>query len=132
MLSSSIVCSTSLHNHISHSCLETFIYTYLGLLLLKHIQTFRLREHQTEGINIRSFLQLEFHHQWDLEKITAFTRTQFYPKATTSIRPRDMTINFAFSSSQIWLAEPNVLKMVLKSPRFVPLWANLTQFGCKI
>ena len=27
------------------------------------------------------------------------------------------------------IAEPNALKLIFKSPRFVPFWANLTQFG---
>ena len=30
------------------------------------------------------------------------------------------------------LASPNVLKLILKSPRFVPFGANLTLFGCQI
>ena len=32
----------------------------------------------------------------------------------------------------IWLDEQNVLKLILKSPRFVPFGDNLTQFGCQI
>ena len=37
---------------------------------------------------------------------------------------------------KIWdflrLPSQNVLKLILKSPRFVPFGANLTQFGCQI
>ena len=31
-----------------------------------------------------------------------------------------------------WVVELNVLMGILISPRFVPFWTNLTQFGCQI
>ena len=41
-------------------------------------------------------------------------------------------LNLTFKLGQIGSASQNVLKLILKSPRFVPFGANLTQFGCKI
>ena len=38
---------------------------------------------------------------------------------------------FKISFSTLWLGEPNVPKLILKSPRFVAFGADLTQFVCQ-
>ena len=43
-------------------------------------------------------------------------------------------VKFDIQIGSYWpqMASQNVLKLILKSPRFVPFGANLTQFGCQM
>ena len=43
-----------------------------------------------------------------------------------------MDVKFSIQIGSEFGARQNVLKLILKSPRFVPFEANLTQFVCQI
>ena len=45
---------------------------------------------------------------------------------------QSLIASLCFRDVKFGSVSQNVLKLILKSPRFVPFGANLTQFGCQI
>ena len=52
----------------------------------------------------------------------------------TGHESRDVKFGIRIGSDAVYFGSEsqNILKLILKSPRFVPFWANLTRFECQI